>query len=64
MSPEDQILLAIRDEIAKMSPEIQAGVREAVNDVKAAIKAHGQNGLLALTLVGAELSALGEETPA
>lgn len=61
MTPIDPTVNLIRHEIHQMGPETEQAVQAAAQAIRDTLRDHGTHGLLALALVGAEISALGDQ---
>lgn len=57
MTDEEQTLLLVRGAIATMPEEEQQKVRAAYIALKSAVQEHGDSGVCALVLLGAETAA-------
>lgn len=61
MTIEELQLAAIQFHIKQMGLETETKVTQAATVIKAAVKEHGDCGVIALALVGCELNALKED---
>lgn len=57
MSEEQQLVLEVRGAIAALPESDRSAITAAADALRELMKAHGEHGFMALTLVGAEFAA-------